>query len=100
MKQIIVMLCAAAAFVFAVTSVHAATLRPRAEVAGAQVTLGDLFDGLDPRQASIAIARAPAPGREVLLDAAWIDRLVRAYRITWENSAGQRQIVQIGRAHV
>ncbi|HET8727979.1 MAG TPA: flagellar basal body P-ring formation chaperone FlgA [Alphaproteobacteria bacterium] len=99
MKQIAVMLCAAVVFIFAVASAHAALLRPRAEVERPQVTLGDLFDGLDPRQASIAIAQAPAPGREVVLDAAWIDRVARAYRISWENSAGQRQIVLARASH-
>lgn len=99
MKQITVMLCTAVVFIFAVASAQAAMLRPRAEIVAPQVTLGDLFDGLDPSQASMAIAQSPAPGREVVLDAQWIDRIARAYGIHWENSAVRRQIVLARASH-
>ena len=82
MGQILAMLVAAAVFVFAVAS-EAATLRAAAEITGDRVTLGDLFDGLPADQATIAIARAPQPGRQVPLDAPWLSRLARAHGVAW-----------------
>ncbi|HET8727494.1 MAG TPA: flagellar basal body P-ring formation chaperone FlgA [Alphaproteobacteria bacterium] len=99
MKQIVVMLCTAVIFVFAVASANATTLRPRAEVVGDRVTLGDLFDGLEPNRAAIAIAQAPAPGRQIALDTGWIAQVARAYRIDWQGAALHRQIVLTRKSH-
>ncbi|NNG03045.1 MAG: hypothetical protein HKM95_02965, partial [Inquilinus sp.] len=82
MSQILAMLVAAAVFVFAVAS-EAATLRDAAVITGDRVTLGDLFDGLPDDQAAVAIARAPRPGRDIPLDAPWLDRLARAHGVAW-----------------
>ncbi|MGP1396867.1 MAG: flagellar basal body P-ring formation chaperone FlgA [Inquilinaceae bacterium] len=85
MKQISVMLIAALGFVAAVAAEAAqgATLRSHAVVDGAEVTLGDLFDGLEPAMADVAIVQAPAAGRTVVLDARWLARVARAYKIDW-----------------
>lgn len=85
MKQIFAMLFAVVVFIVAVAA-EAATLRPEAVIDGGQVTLGDLFDGLPPDQAATAIARAPALGRSVTLDARWLSRLARAHGIAWDMS--------------
>lgn len=85
MKQIAMMLAAAAMFVVAVAqAAPPVSLRAHAMVAGPDLTLGHLFDGLAPAEAAIVVARAPQPGTEVVLDAAWILRVVRAYGLSWQ----------------
>ena len=84
MKQIFAMLSAVALFIVAVaTDAGAVELRSHAVVDGDQVRLGDLFDGLPPHQAAIAIARTPVAGREVTLDAGWLVRVARAYGVDY-----------------
>lgn len=92
MKQILVMLAAAACFILAVAA-HAATLRPEVLVTGEQVTLGDLFDGLPADRAMVAVARAPGPGRTVTLDAGWITRVAQTYGVAWTPGRGERRVV-------
>ena len=91
MKQIFAMLCAVVAFIVAVAA-EAATLRPEAVILGDRVTLGDLFDGLPADQAATAIARAPALGRSVALDAGWLLRLARTHGVAWDANAGPARI--------
>ncbi len=91
MKQIFAMLFAVAVFIAAVAS-EAATLRSEAVILDDRVTLGDLFDGLPADQAATAIARAPALGRTVTLDARWLGRLAQAHGIDWDTTAGALRI--------
>ncbi|MEE8270334.1 MAG: flagellar basal body P-ring formation chaperone FlgA [Alphaproteobacteria bacterium] len=92
MKQIAVMICVALVFVAAVAA-EAATLRPEAVIAGDRVVLGDLFDGLPPDQAGVAIARAPEPGRQVTLDSRWLARIARAHGIDWIDASPYARLV-------
>ena len=91
MKQIFAMLFAVAVFIVAVAA-EAATLRSDAVIEGDRVTLGDLFDGLSPDMAGTAIARAPALGRTVTLDARWLSRLAQAHGIDWDTTTGALRI--------
>ncbi len=59
-----------------------ATLRSSIVVEGPTVRLGDIFLGLE-RDADAVVAAAPAPGEQVMLDAAWLGRVARAYRVDW-----------------
>ncbi len=61
----------------------AASLRPRAEIAADQVTLGDLFEGLPAQRAAVPIARAPIAGQDVVLDSAWVARVARTYGVDY-----------------
>ncbi len=92
MKQIFAMLFAVLVFIVAVAA-EAATLRAEAIIESSQVTLGDLFDELPPHQAATAIARAPALGQSVSLDARWLIRLARAHGIDWDASLSPARIV-------
>lgn len=47
------------------------------------VRLGDIFTGLSER-ADTAIAKAPAPGRQVRLTAPWLAKVATAYRVDWQ----------------
>ena len=82
MRQIFMMLCAAATFLAAVAA-DAASLRRDVVTAGDDLTLGDLFADLPAERALIAVARAPAAGRTVTLDGDWLARVARAYDVDW-----------------
>jgi flagella basal body P-ring formation protein FlgA len=58
-------------------------LRAHVAVDEPVVTLGDLFVGLPADKAQQPAVRAPAPGDRVVLEAAYLYRLARAYRIAW-----------------
>jgi flagella basal body P-ring formation protein FlgA len=78
---------------------EAASLRQEARIEGPQVRLGDVFEGLPPRQAAVAIARAPELGREVTLDASWASRVARAYGVDYRPDSRYEQIVLIRSGH-
>jgi len=59
-----------------------ATLRPSVMVEGPTVRLGDLFLGVE-RDADAIVATAPAPGERVVLEANWLGRVARAYKVNW-----------------
>jgi flagella basal body P-ring formation protein FlgA len=61
-------------------------LNPQILVEEPIVRLSDLFIGLDPagQLADTPIAKAPAPGRTVELDARWLAALAQAYAIDWQ----------------
>ncbi len=63
------------------------SLRPDITVEAAVLRLGDLFDGLD-AQADVAVARAPAPGRQLRLSGRWLRRLARAHNLAWQPDPG------------
>ena len=52
-------------------------------VEGTYILLGDLFENTG-RKADTKIARAPRPGRRVTLDARWLYRIAKAYRLDWK----------------
>lgn len=60
-----------------------ATLRPAVTVEGPSVRLGDLFVGVE-RDADAIVAAAPAPGERVVLEAHWLARVARAYKVNWK----------------
>ncbi|MFQ6017283.1 MAG: flagellar basal body P-ring formation chaperone FlgA [Kiloniellaceae bacterium] len=61
-------------------------LKSRAIVEDNVVKLQDLFDGLGERGAT-AIARAPAPGRPVEVDARWLAAVAQAHALPWRPSS-------------
>ncbi|MDH3790376.1 MAG: flagellar basal body P-ring formation chaperone FlgA [Rhodospirillales bacterium] len=58
-------------------------LKTSVVVEDAVLRLGDLFDGLG-ALGETAIARAPAPGRRVELDARWLAALADGYGVAWK----------------
>ena len=68
-------------------------LKPQVVVEDAVLRLGDLFDGLG-ALAETAVARAPAPGDRVELDARWLSALADGYGLAWRpESALERTVV-------
>jgi flagella basal body P-ring formation protein FlgA len=57
-------------------------LKTSATVEAAVVRLDDLFEGLGAEGAT-PVARAPAPGRQVTLDAQWLYALARTHALAW-----------------
>lgn len=66
----------------AAEGIEPVALKHHAVIHGDIVRLGDLFEGLGGR-ATTAVARAPAPGRQVELDARWLSALARSHEIAW-----------------
>ncbi len=61
-------------------------LKSSVVVEDAVLRLGDLFDGLGDL-AQTAVARAPAPGSRVELDARWLAALADGYGVAWRPSS-------------
>ncbi len=57
-------------------------LRSTVIVQGPVVRLGDLFDGLE-EKAGLPVARAPAVGAQVQLEARWLSAVARRYGVPW-----------------
>src|SRR3546814_7170801 len=55
-------------------------------------SVGDLFDGALPN-GDVAVARAPAPGESVVLDARWLSAVARAYGLAWRPASRFDQTV-------
>ena len=78
-----------AVVVFLAASVQAAPrtyLRSHVVVDGDTVKLGDVFDGAG-ELAERVIANAPRAGQTLILEADWLYRVARAYRISWRPSS-------------
>ncbi len=57
-------------------------LKAKVVIDGPIVHLGDLFDGLGAKAAT-PVARAPAPGSRVEVNARWLSTVARAYGVPW-----------------
>jgi flagella basal body P-ring formation protein FlgA len=72
------------------------TLKDRPAAGANTVTLGDLFDGAAGPAAKVAIAAAPEPGLNAVLDAAKVQAAAGAAGLDWSNALGLRRIVVAG----
>ncbi len=76
-------------------------LKTKVVIDGPVVHLGDLFDGLG-ANAATPVARAPAPGKRVEVNARWLLTVARAYGVPWqpgsrlEGSVIERASIVIG----
>ncbi len=61
-------------------------LKANVVIDGPIVHLGDLFDGLG-ANGTTPVARAPAPGKRVAVDARWLSAVARAYAVAWRPSS-------------
>jgi flagella basal body P-ring formation protein FlgA len=68
-------------------------LKAQAVVEGELITLGDLFDHLDPAKAKQAVAYAPQPGKRVTYDANWLYGVARAQSVAWRPMTAYERIV-------
>ncbi len=69
-----------------VTAAPRAYLRSNVLVDGDTVKLGDVFDGAGELSERV-IANAPRPGQMLVLEADWLYRVARAYRVSWRPSS-------------
>ncbi len=68
------------------------SLRSEAEGHAGVVTLGDLFEGVEGRAASVVVGRA-ATGQQAVLEAGDVQLAARSVGLDWPNSVGQRRII-------
>ncbi len=61
-------------------------LKSSVVVDGPVVHLGDLFDGLG-EQAATPVARSPAPGKQVQVNARWLAAVAQAFAVDWRPSS-------------
>ena len=76
-----------------------ANLRTNVVVDGDTVLLRDLFDGVHTHGDKV-VAYAPAPGRKLVLEATWLYRVARAYRVRWRPTSRFDRAVVERRSHV
>jgi len=76
----------------ALPAAAAAQLKPAASVTDENVRVGDLFEQPG-SQAAQVVAGAPEPGRQLVLDAVFLNRIARTYGVSWRASSSQDQIV-------
>lgn len=67
-------------------------LRPSVVVEGRVITLGDLFTGAG-KQAGVAVAYAPAPGKRAVFDVRWLYRVAQSHGLKWRPLTMQDQAV-------
>lgn len=87
----------AIAFLFATTGAAFAgslpvELRPAANIEGDTVKLGDLWDNLGDKGATV-IAPAPQPGKRITADARWLSAVAQKYNVNWEPASAFDRIV-------
>ena len=67
-------------------------LQAKATVDGEIVRLGDIFRNVD-EKARVAVAYAPAPGKQAILDAEWLAETARRHGIVWRPQSRFEQLV-------
>jgi len=71
------------------------TLNTEVSVDDKLVRLGDLFSGIDPAKAEIAMAHAPEPGGRTVLDTVWLARMSLRHKLGWRpRTRFERAIVE------
>ena len=80
-----------AALSFMTFAADAAQLRPTVTVTDDQIRLGDLFDGLTD-QADRQVAPAPAPGRQMVYDSDFLQRLAQSYHVDWQPTSTDSKV--------
>ncbi|OYX30185.1 MAG: flagella basal body P-ring formation protein FlgA [Caulobacterales bacterium 32-69-10] len=68
-------------------------LRAAPTATGAAVTLADVFDGASGAAGKVAVALAPAPGMNAVLDAGRVQLAAHKAGLDWANDLGVRRIV-------
>ncbi len=81
-----------------ITTSQAATLRENATVSGDKVTLGDVFDGTS--TPDVVLGAAPEPGKEMVLNAAVLNRVANNYKLAWSASSPTQQLILKRDAHI
>jgi flagella basal body P-ring formation protein FlgA len=70
-----------------------AALKSSGMISGSNLTLGDIFDGLEADKASFVLGPGPKPGTDMVLNAGTLSRIASATGISWQPSSVTDQIV-------
>ncbi len=76
-----------------------ASLRTNVLIDGDSIRLSDVFNGAG-THADKVIAYAPAPGRKLVLEATWLYRVARAYKVLWRPSSRLDRTIVERRSHI
>lgn len=82
------------AFLFAgARAALAAGLKDISVISGENLTLGDVFSGLDAQKSTYVLGPAPQPGQDMVLDAATLMRVALALDVPWQPATSADQSV-------
>jgi flagella basal body P-ring formation protein FlgA len=71
----------------------AASLKPISLVRGTSLVLGDVFDGLPADKAAYVLGPAPAPGKDLVLNARTLLRIAVALELPWRPESATDQVI-------
>ncbi|HEX9466637.1 MAG TPA: flagellar basal body P-ring formation chaperone FlgA [Alphaproteobacteria bacterium] len=92
MSRLLLALFVLAAFIGAIAPAPAASLRTNVVVEGDTISLGDIFEDAGPK-ADAPILYSPAPGRHIILNAAWLGQVARMFQVAWRPSNQYERVV-------
>jgi flagellar basal body P-ring formation protein FlgA len=81
------------------THANAAALRELAVVNDDVIRVNDLFDGVT-RNGEAVVGHAPAPGKEIAVNARMLNRVANTYNINWSPRTGNETITVRRDAHI
>jgi flagella basal body P-ring formation protein FlgA len=76
---ILVMVISMAMFIASINKAMAATLKNEVIITGDSITLGDIFDGVEAKDAAFVLAPAPTPNTTLVWDANTLNRVTKAF---------------------
>lgn len=77
----------------------AATLKNSSEISGDQVSLSDLFDGLEPGQDRV-IGPAPVPGKSIQIGGYQLIAIADQYGVEWEDQSSTASLILKRAGHI
>ena len=86
---LIVMVTMTAMWIASINTANSATPIRDVTITGQNITLGDVFDGID-KNADFVLAPAPKPDTVITWDAQTLNRVARAFNLPWSASASDQ----------
>jgi flagellar basal body P-ring formation protein FlgA len=92
---LLIMVMSMAAFIASIHQAAAATPIQNVTITGDNITLGDVFSGIEGKDASFVLAPAPMPGTTLTWNANTLNRIANAFNLSWR--AASSDTIQIRR---
>ncbi len=91
---IIAMVTSMAFFIGNINKANAASPKQSVIVTGENITLGDVFDGIDDKNVNFVLAPAPLPNVTLTWDAKTLNRISNAFNLQWRASGTDQIRIQ------